>query len=207
MPANAELPFDYPPLRRPPRQTRQRTARLQRLPQCWRSATPEAIQVLKEADLILFGPSSFLTSIMPPILLPEITEQLRQSEAKKIFIDNLGIEHSPASSLSLADRIHWINETVGQPIIDGAIVPFNAVQNSQSMEIKILAGRLNADDIETLFPTQGEFLVYEFPPELEMKAGYVGALLNPTKSAIEFFQLLHSQRAKQGIQNHGFLPE
>ena len=53
----------------------------------------------------------------------------------------------------------------------------------------------------------GEFLVYEFPPELEMKAGYVGALLNPTKSAIEFFQLLHSQRAKQGIQNHGFLPE
>lgn len=63
------------------------------------------------------------------------------------------------------------------------------------------------DKIETLFPTQGEFLVYEFPPELEMKAGYVGALLNPTKSAIEFFQLLHSQRAKQGIQNHGFLPE
>lgn len=111
------------------------------------TATPEAIQALKEAELILFGPGSFLTSIMPPILLPEITEQLRQSKAKKIFIDNLGIEHSPASSLSLADRIHWINETVGQPIIDGAIVPFNAVQNSQPMEIKILAGRLNADDI------------------------------------------------------------
>ena len=111
------------------------------------TATPEAIQALKEAELILFGPGSFLTSIMPPILLPEITEQLRQSKAKKIFIDNLGIEHSPASSLSLADRIQWINETVGQPIIDGAIVPFNAVQNSQPMEIKILAGRLNADDI------------------------------------------------------------
>ena len=111
------------------------------------TATPEAIQALKEADLILFGPGSFLTSIMPPILLPEITEQLRQSEAKKIFIDNLGIEHSPASSLSLADRIQWINKTVGQPIIDGAIVPFNAVQNSQPMEIKILSGRLNADDI------------------------------------------------------------
>jgi len=53
----------------------------------------------------------------------------------------------------------------------------------------------------------GEFLVYEFPPELEVKAEYVSALLNPTKSAIEFFQLLHSQRAKQVIQNHGFLPE
>ena len=131
------------------------------------TATPEAIQALKEAELILFGPGSFLTSIMPPILLPEITEQLRQSEAKKIFIDNLGIEHSPASSLSLADRIQWINETVGQPIIDGAIVPFNAVQNSQPMEIKILAGRLNAHDSALLCSAIDELLgeLLESPEE------------------------------------------
>lgn len=35
-------------------------------------ATPEAIEALQEADVILFGPGSFLTSILPPILLPEV---------------------------------------------------------------------------------------------------------------------------------------
>ncbi|WP_233115920.1 gluconeogenesis factor YvcK family protein [Aggregatibacter actinomycetemcomitans] len=109
-------------------------------------ATPEAISALKEAEVILFGPGSFLTSILPPILLSEVIEQLQQSQAKKIFIDNLGIERSPAARLSLADRIRWINDTIGKPIIDAAIVPFdNAPENLH--DIKILAGRLNADDI------------------------------------------------------------
>ena len=110
------------------------------------TATPEAIQALRDAEVILFGPGSFLTSIIPPILLPEIAEQLRQSEAKKIFIDNLGTELGPASSLSLTDRIQWIHEIVGQPIIDGAIVPTDTQLNEQ-LNCRIIAGRLNADDI------------------------------------------------------------
>ena len=110
------------------------------------TATPEAIQALRDAEVILFGPGSFLTSIIPPILLAEIAEQLRQSEAKKIFIDNLGTELGPASSLSLTDRIQWIHEIIGQPIIDGAIVPTDT-QLDEQLNCRIIAGRLNADDI------------------------------------------------------------
>ena len=109
------------------------------------TATAEAIQALKEAEIILFGPGSFLTSIMPPILLPEIMEQLQRSQAKKIFIDNLSTESGPAARLSLTDRIQWIHKTVGKPIIDGAIVPSDAAIDEQ-LHLKILAGRLNADD-------------------------------------------------------------
>lgn len=111
------------------------------------SATPEAVQAIKEAEVILFGPGSFLTSIMPPILLPEVTEALRRSSAKKIFIDNLGIEHSPAANLSLQDRINWINETIGNPIIDGAIIQNGSVQENIDPKLKVIAKRLRADDI------------------------------------------------------------
>ena len=110
-------------------------------------ATPEAVEALAQAEVILFGPGSFLTSIMPPILLPEITEILRNTRAKKIFIDNLAIERSPASKLSLADRIHWIENVVGKPIIDGVIVPPELAEHCQNLNCKVMSRRLNADDV------------------------------------------------------------
>ena len=110
------------------------------------TATPEAIHALQNAEVILFGPGSFLTSIMPPLLLPEIAEQLRQSHAKKIFIDNLGTELGPTAPLSLADRIQWLHEIVGQPMIDGAITSTD-VTMEPALNVTILTGRLNADDI------------------------------------------------------------
>ena len=113
------------------------------------AATPEALSALHQADVILFGPGSFLTSILPPVLLPEISGILKQSNAKKIFIDNLGVEHSPASTLTLSDRIQWIHNTVGKNIIDGVIVPpsFVVQENNLADNIRIMSRRLNADDI------------------------------------------------------------
>ena len=113
-------------------------------------AAQEAIQALEQAEVILLGPGSFMTSIMPPLLLPELATALRNSKAKVIFIDNLGTEIGAASQLSLADRIQKINEIVGESVIDGAITPYreqSAVDLSAISSVKILAKRLNADDI------------------------------------------------------------
>ena len=113
-------------------------------------AAQEAIQALEQAEVILLGPGSFMTSIMPPLLLPELATALRNSKAKVIFIDNLGTEIGAASQLSLADRIQKINEIVGEPVINGAITPYrekSAVDLSAISSVKILAKRLNADDI------------------------------------------------------------
>lgn len=110
-------------------------------------ATPEAVAALQQAEVILFGPGSFLTSIMPPLLLPEFIEILRNTQAKKIFIDNLGVEHSPASNLSLVDRLQWIHQVIGKNIIDGVIVPMIRDKQYEHLGIKVIARRLNADDI------------------------------------------------------------
>lgn len=113
-------------------------------------ATPEAIQAIEEADVILFGPGSFLTSIMPPLLLPEISKAIQTSSAKKIFIDNLGVELGAAATLSLNNRIDWIHHTIDAEILDGAITPIrekSAVDFSGVSSVKILEKRLNADDI------------------------------------------------------------
>ncbi|WP_373099929.1 MULTISPECIES: gluconeogenesis factor YvcK family protein [Pasteurellaceae] len=110
-------------------------------------ATPEAVRALNQAEVILFGPGSFLTSIVPPLLLSEIADALKHSTAKKIFIDNLGVERSPAAGLSLQDRINWINHTVGKDIIDGVVVQFDPNRCDEPAPIKIMARRLRADDV------------------------------------------------------------
>ncbi|KGQ70852.1 hypothetical protein OA57_03880 [Chelonobacter oris] len=110
------------------------------------SATPEAVKALQQAELILLGPGSFLTSIMPPLLLPEVTEALAHSRAKILFIDNLGVEHSPAAALSLANRIDWIEQRIGTSAVDGIITYPDADYYSLG-EKKILAQKLNDDDI------------------------------------------------------------
>ncbi len=71
-------------------------------------ATDEGIQAIKKADCIILGPGSFLTSIMPPLLLPELGKAIaEQTQAKVIFIDNLDNEYGPAGMMTLEKRLQW----------------------------------------------------------------------------------------------------
>ncbi|MGF1906033.1 uridine diphosphate-N-acetylglucosamine-binding protein YvcK [Aliivibrio logei] len=71
-------------------------------------ATLEAIDAVKEADLILLGPGSFLTSIMPPLLLPGIGKAIAGNKhAKVVFIDNLSKEFGPAGKMNHSTMLAW----------------------------------------------------------------------------------------------------
>lgn len=81
-------------------------------------ATPEAIQHILQSELILLGPGSFMTSIMPPLLIAEIRQAIADSPAPVVFIDNLVAEHSPAGRLSLSERLTWMEQQLGPVAID-----------------------------------------------------------------------------------------
>jgi len=70
-------------------------------------ATPEAISAIEKAQLLIIGPGSLLTSIMPPLLLPELQSAIKNSQAKKIFITNLIAENSPAGHISKNTLLNW----------------------------------------------------------------------------------------------------
>lgn len=88
-------------------------------------ATPEAIEAINQAELIILGPGSFLTSIMPPLLINEIAKAIQSSPANIIFIDNIVQESGPAGSLSLSDRVKWIEKQIGQERLNGVITTPN----------------------------------------------------------------------------------
>lgn len=86
------------------------------------SATREAVQAIAEADLILIGPGSFYTSLLPILLLPEIAQAMRRTPASMVYIENLGREHSPAGNLTLNDRLNLLEHAIGKSVIDAVVV-------------------------------------------------------------------------------------
>lgn len=86
-------------------------------------ATREAVQAIAEADLILIGPGSFYTSLMPILLLEDMDQALRRTPAPVVFIGNLGKELSTAAaSLSLAQTLDVMEQRIGKRIVDAVVV-------------------------------------------------------------------------------------
>ncbi|WP_127957849.1 uridine diphosphate-N-acetylglucosamine-binding protein YvcK [Serratia microhaemolytica] len=110
-------------------------------------ATREGLDAIAQADLILIGPGSFLTSLMPLLLLDDLTQALRRSQANMVYIGNLGRELSVAAAgLTLQDKLTLLESKMGGKMIDAVIV-------SPTVDIGTIAGRiviqqpLEADDI------------------------------------------------------------
>ncbi|MBA6390559.1 uridine diphosphate-N-acetylglucosamine-binding protein YvcK [Colwellia sp. BRX10-3] len=82
---------------------------------------PSCVEAILKADLIILGPGSFLTSVIPPLLVRDISNALNQTNAHRVFIDNIIAEDSPAAALTLDEKLAWIEENVGCLPIDSAI--------------------------------------------------------------------------------------
>ncbi|WP_028765093.1 uridine diphosphate-N-acetylglucosamine-binding protein YvcK [Shewanella colwelliana] len=81
-------------------------------------ATDEACVAIAAADLIILGPGSFLTSIMPPLLLPKLSEAIADSKAKIVLIENLTQEPSSALNFCLEKRLQWLSQILGNKQVD-----------------------------------------------------------------------------------------
>ncbi|HDJ1439976.1 uridine diphosphate-N-acetylglucosamine-binding protein YvcK [Serratia rubidaea] len=111
------------------------------------NATREALDAIAQADLILIGPGSFLTSLMPLLLLDDLARALRRSSASMIYIDNLGKELSvAAASLSLRDKLALMEEKIGRVMVDALIV--GPQTDTQSVPDRLVVQQnLEASDI------------------------------------------------------------
>ena len=71
---------------------------------------PLSVQAILNADLIIVGPGSLYTSILPNLLVPDLAEALRASKALKLYICNVANEHGETDGYSSADHIHVIEK-------------------------------------------------------------------------------------------------
>lgn len=82
------------------------------------AALPEAVTAIEEADVILIGPGSLFTSIIPNLLVPDITQAIAQSKAVRILVCNVMTQPGETDGFSVSDHVRTINTHVAEPVFD-----------------------------------------------------------------------------------------
>ncbi|MCJ7840218.1 YvcK family protein [Lederbergia sp. NSJ-179] len=82
----------------------------------------EPIQVIREADLIVIGPGSLYTSILPNLLVPGIGEEICKAKAKKVYICNLMTQPGETLDFTASDHIEALYAHMDRSFIDLVLV-------------------------------------------------------------------------------------
>jgi uncharacterized cofD-like protein len=82
---------------------------------------PRALEAIEEADLILLGPGSLYTSILPNLLIPQIAQAIARSRAPRVYIANLMTQPGETSGYALADHLRAIRQHTPRRVIDWVV--------------------------------------------------------------------------------------
>src|SRR5467141_235091 len=82
---------------------------------------PRAIEAIKQADLILLGPGSLYTSILPNLLIPEIASAIAKSNSTRVSVANLMTQPGETAGYALADHLRAIQKHVPHRAIDWVV--------------------------------------------------------------------------------------
>lgn len=90
---------------------------------------PETIQAIRNADLIIIGPGSLYTSILPNLLVPKIGDEVIKAKAKKIYICNLMTQAGETHDFTASDHVKAIYDHLEQPFINTILVNSEDIPN------------------------------------------------------------------------------
>ena len=78
----------------------------------------DAIKAIEEADAIVLGPGSLYTSIIPNLLVKDISECIRKSDAIKLYISNIMTQPGETDGFKASDHIKVLRSYGGKNIVD-----------------------------------------------------------------------------------------
>lgn len=108
-------------------------------------ALEDVIQAIRGAELIILGPGSLYTSVIPNLLIKEISEEIAKSKAKKIYVCNIMTQPGETDNYTVSDHLKALIKHAGSnKIVDAVLVnnylPENLAdkyQKSGSYPVKI----------------------------------------------------------------------
>lgn len=79
---------------------------------------PEALQALEEADLIVLGPGSLYTSVLPNLLVEGLREKVREVAAPCVYVCNIMTEPGETDDYHVSDHLQAILDHCGAGFVD-----------------------------------------------------------------------------------------
>ncbi len=113
-------------------------------------ALEDAIHAIRNAELIILGPGSLYTSVIPNLLIKEIADEIAKSKAKKIYVCNIMTQPGETDDYKVSDHLKALIQHAGSnKIVDAVLVndylPENLAdkyQKSDSYPVKLDAGEI-----------------------------------------------------------------
>jgi uncharacterized cofD-like protein len=130
---------------------------------------PEVLTAIREADLIVLGPGSVFTSIVPNLLVPEITHAVARSRAVRCYVCNVMTQKGETDGYTASAHLRTLDEHVapllgpGQHVVDYVLVN-TAEPSGEAVERYARAGAVvvtpDLDEIKRMGyqPISGTFI-------------------------------------------------
>ena len=156
------------------------------------SPLPDVLTAIKGADLIILGPGSLYTSVIPNLLIDEIAEAISNSNAKKVYVCNIMTQPGETDDYTVSDHVKaLIKHAGGKKIVDAVLV--NSVLPNVISEGYAKSGSFPVDiDTEKLYPLNIELISSKLIKE--NKSGLVRHSSNRVARAIYYWYKKKSKK-------------
>lgn len=176
------------------------------------TALGDAVQAIEEAEVIVLGPGSLYTSIIPNLLVPGIADAIRRSRALKVYVCNVMTEPGETDGFAVSHHIKALIDHAGYGLIDVCLANSQPVpkglrdryrdKGAQVVQIDPPAHKLGVEVLpRDLLRVEGEYVRHD-PEKLAQAIGQLflerRKYLERTPWEFFVFRQHLRERSKQG---------
>jgi uncharacterized cofD-like protein len=88
-------------------------------------ANPEALERILEADMVVIGPGSLYSSVLPNLLISDIRDALAAAPGMRVYICNVATQPGETGGFSAAEHLEALFEHIGEGLIDYVLINHN----------------------------------------------------------------------------------
>jgi len=115
-------------------------------------ATRQAVDAIMAADLVVLGPGSWFTSVIPHVLVPELAAALKATSARRALVLNLAAEPGETAGFSTERHLHVLAQhapgfSVHEIIVDAARVPSDRERDQLRRTASLLEASVQFADV------------------------------------------------------------
>jgi len=110
----------------------------------------KAIKVIENADLIVLGPGDLYTSIIPNLLVKNVSYAIKKSKAKKVYVLNLMTKLGQTTNYTAQDHITDLEKYLGSGVLDFILVNNAKVSKESSLFYKKRGEKVVKDNLQNL---------------------------------------------------------
>ena len=91
-------------------------------------ASPWAVEAIEEADVVVMGPGSLYTSILPNLLVSGISQALRRTKARKIYVCNVATQEGETSGYAVSDHVEALQRHTFPTVANFVVANNNPIE-------------------------------------------------------------------------------